>query len=147
MRAITTFVLLLAVLLGAPVARLSADVRAPAYQVIVHPANPATSVEREFLADAFLKKVATWPSGESLHPVDLAPSSPVRRAFSEEVLHRSVADVKGYWQQRIFAGRDVPPPELDADDDVIKYVLKYEGAVGYVSGTARVSGPKVVAVR
>jgi ABC-type phosphate transport system substrate-binding protein len=147
MRAFTTFVLLLVVLLGAPVARLSADVRAPAYQIIVHPANPMASVEREFLADAFLKKVATWPSGEVFHPVDLPPSSPVRRSFSEEILHRSVAEVKGYWQQRIFSGRDVPPPELDSDDDVIKYVLKYEGAVGYVSGTTRVNGPRVVAVR
>ncbi|HEV3188846.1 MAG TPA: hypothetical protein VGY54_00040 [Polyangiaceae bacterium] len=147
MRAFTTFVLLFAVLLGSPVAGLSADVRGPSFQIIVHPSNTATGVEREFLADAFLKKVAAWPGGEALHPVDLAPSSPVRRAFSEEILHRSVAEVKGYWQQRIFSGRDVPPPELDADDDVIKYVLKYEGAVGYVSGTARINGPRVVAVR
>jgi hypothetical protein len=91
MRALTTFALILAVLLGAPVARLSAEVRAPAYQIIVNPTNAATTVEREFLADAFLKKVATWPGGEVLHPVDLAPSSSVRRSFTEEVLHRSVS--------------------------------------------------------
>jgi len=147
MRVLTIFALLLAVFLAAPLKRLSADVREPAYQIIVHPANPATSAEREFLADAFLKKVAAWPGGEVLHPVDLPPNSTVRRSFSEDVLHRSVAEVKGYWQQRIFSGRDVPPPELDADEDVIKYVLKYEGAVGYVSGTARLNGTKVVAVR
>jgi hypothetical protein len=149
MRVLVPFALLLASMLFATGAGLFAQGRAPAYQVIVHPHNAATSVERTFLADAFLKKVASWSSGEVLHPVDLSPSSPVRRSFSDEVLHRSVADVKGYWQQRIFSGRDVPPPEFDTDEDVIKYVLKYEGAVGYVSGNVHfdADGPRVVAVR
>jgi hypothetical protein len=149
MRVLVWFALLLGSMFFAPGAGLFAQGRAPAYQVIVHPRNAATTVERAFLADAFLKKVASWPSGEGLRPVDLIPSSPVRRSFSEEVLHRSVADVKGYWQQRIFSGRDVPPPEFDTDEDVIKYVLKYEGTVGYVSGNVHfdADGPRVVAVR
>jgi len=62
------------------------------------------------------------------------------------VLKRSVEAVKGYWQQRIFSGHDVPPPEFDSDDDVVKYVLKHEGAVGYVSGNANLNGSKVLTV-
>jgi hypothetical protein len=149
MRIFVSFALFLAWMLVGPGPGVFAEGRAAAYQVIVHPHNPATSVERVFLTDAFLKKVATWPSGEALHPVDLIASSRVRQSFSEEVLHRSVADVKGYWQQRIFSGRDVPPPEFDTDEDVIKYVLKYDGAVGYVSENVHfdADGPRVVAVR
>jgi ABC-type phosphate transport system substrate-binding protein len=119
----------------------------PVYQVIVHPNNPATDVDRRFLEDAFLKKIATWPTNDVMRPVDLAPSSPVRRKFTEDVLKRSVEAVKGYWQQRIFSGRDVPPPELETDDDVVRYVLKYDGAVGYVSGGATLNGSKVLSVR
>jgi ABC-type phosphate transport system substrate-binding protein len=126
-------------------ATVSGDPRG--YVVVVHPGNGATSVERQFLVDAFLKKATTWPDGETIRPVDLPASSPVRRQFSEEVLHRSIAEVKGYWQQRIFSGRDVPPPELDTDDAVIAYVLKHDGAVGYVSTAATIGGAKVVAVR
>ncbi len=141
----------LATLLGfaalAFVAVVSADGRPPAYRVIVNPANDASSVDREFLADAFLKKATTWPNSETIRPADLAGSSPVRRQFSDEVLRRTVAEVKGYWQQRIFSGRDVPPPEFDSDEEVVKYVLKYEGAVGYVSGAANLEGTHVVAVR
>ena len=124
-----------------------ADSRSTTYQVIVNPNNPTTAADREFLADAFLKKATTWSSGETILPVDLPPGSPVRRQFSEEVLHRSVAEVKSYWQQRIFSGRDVPPPELDSDEDVVEYVLKHEGAVGYVSGAANLNGAKPVSVR
>ncbi len=117
------------------------------YQVIVNPANSSASVERVFLEDAFLKKISHWPGDQVIRPVDLVSSSPTRRAFSESVLRRSIDAIKGYWQQRIFSGRDVPPPELDADDDVVKYVLKYEGAVGYVSASANLNGSKVVTVR
>ncbi len=147
MRVLGAFPLLLALILFAHVASVSAQAPTPTYRIIVHPNNPMTSVERTFLAEAFLKKIASWPSGEALRPVDLVQSSPTRRSFSEEVLHRSVADVKGYWQQRIFSGRDVPPPEFDTNEDVVKYVLKYEGAVGYVSGDAQIEGARVVTVK
>ncbi len=124
-----------------------ADSGQPAYSIIVNPNNPETTADREFLADAFLKKITTWPTGAAIHPVDLPSSSPVRRQFCEEVLHRSVEEVKSYWQQRIFAGREVPPPELDTDDEVVTYVLKHDGAIGYVSRDAKLNGAKVLGVR
>jgi ABC-type phosphate transport system substrate-binding protein len=119
----------------------------PAFRVIVNPVNPATVVDQRFLADAFLKKTTRWPDGSLIRPVDLSGSSPTRQRFCEDVLGRSVAAVKSYWQQAIFAGRDLPPPELDADEDVVRYVIKYGGAVGYVSGTANVEHVKLVTVR
>jgi hypothetical protein len=120
---------------------------APAYRIIVHPNNPAPAVERTFLQDAFLKKTTSWPGGEVIRPVDLAANSPVRRRFSDDILRRSVEAVKGYWQQRIFSGRDVPPPELEADEEVVKYVLRHDGAVGCVSGGAALGGSKALAVQ
>jgi ABC-type phosphate transport system substrate-binding protein len=117
------------------------------YVVIVSTNNPVSAVDREFLTAAFLKKTTTWGNGDVIHPVDLPPGSPTRRQFTEEVLRRSIPEVKGYWQQRIFSGRDVPPPELDSDEDVIQYVLKHDGAVGYVSGAAPLDRVKPVAVR
>jgi ABC-type phosphate transport system substrate-binding protein len=118
-----------------------------AYEVIVNPANPNASVDRRFLAEAFLKKTTEWPNGELIRPVDLPPGSAVRRRFSEDVMRRTVSEVKTFWQQRIFSGRGVPPPELDTDDEVVTYVLKYGGAVGYVSGRAAIGNAKVVSVQ
>jgi hypothetical protein len=57
-----------------------------------------------------------------------------------------VAAIKAYWQQRIFSGRGVPPPELGTDAHVVAYVLKYDGAVGYVSAAAELEGTRVVTV-
>ena len=119
----------------------------PPYVVIVNPGNPLGAASRKFVSDAFLKKTTRWPSGDVIRPVDLPPDSAVREKFSDEIHQRSVAAVRSYWQQMIFAGRDVPPPELGSEDEVIKYVLKNGGAIGYVSGAASLNGAKVLDVQ
>jgi ABC-type phosphate transport system substrate-binding protein len=119
----------------------------PDFRVIVHPDNPSAGLSRDFLIDAFLKRTTRWGDGEVIRPVDQRPDSFARRRFSESVLQRSVAAVKSYWQQRIFSGRELPPPELDSDDAVVNYVLKHRGAVGYVSGAAKLDRAKAVQVQ
>ncbi|MBS2025006.1 MAG: substrate-binding domain-containing protein [Deltaproteobacteria bacterium] len=117
------------------------------FVVIVHPANTVTSVERRFLADAFLKKITRWSDDVALRPVDLDPASPLRERFSEQVLSRSVSAVKSYWQQLIFSGRGIPPPELREEDAVVAYVLSHPGAIGYVSVKTNLQGARTVVIK
>jgi ABC-type phosphate transport system substrate-binding protein len=117
------------------------------FLLIVNQNNPITEVTSAFAAEAFLKKTTRWGDGESIRPVDLAPDSAIRRRFSARVLKRSVAAVRSYWQQRIFTGRDVPPPELDSDESVVHYVLKYPGAIGYVAPNTKIAGTKLLTLR
>lgn len=119
----------------------------PTHVVIVHPKSAATAVSREILGDIFLKKAARWETGESALPVDQKSGTVVREVFSRSVLRRSTAAVRSYWMQRIFSGREVPPPELDGDSAVVSYVASHVGAVGYVSPSANVSGVKPLIVR
>ncbi len=137
-------VLLLVVACAASVATAATS---PDYQVIVHPANAATTLDRAFLADAFLKKTSRWPDGEALTPVDQRPDSGARKAFSQDVLKRSVAAVRSYWTQRIFSGRDIPHPELDSDAKVVQFFSSRPGAVGYVAPGADTKGTKAISVR
>jgi ABC-type phosphate transport system substrate-binding protein len=117
------------------------------FRLVVNQTNPVTSVERRFLEDAYLKKVTRWSTGQLIRPVDLTPGSAARAQFSQEILRRSVAAVKSYWQQLIFSGRDVPPPEFDTEEQVVRYVINHDGAVGYVSGGASANGTKILTVR
>jgi ABC-type phosphate transport system substrate-binding protein len=131
----------------APAPAVSAPAEVPAYVVIVNPGNRNQSLARKFVADAFLKKTSRWPNGETIRPVDLSSESGARERFSQDVLKRSVAAVRSYWQQSIFAGRDVPPPELASDEEIVRYVLKHGGAIGYVSGGANLGETKVVKIQ
>jgi ABC-type phosphate transport system substrate-binding protein len=137
---------IVAVALALCVVRMARATPPAAYVVIVNAENPSTGVSRKFITDAFLKKATRWAHGELIRPVDQTADSAVRRKFSDDVLKRSVAAVRSYWQQLIFAGRDVPPPEVGTDEAVVEFVLKHTGAVGYVSGAAKLGGAKVVNV-
>lgn len=118
-----------------------------AYRLIAHPQTPVTMVERKFVADAFLKKTVLWAHGVVIRPVDLRADSPVRKRFVEELLGRTVSAVRNYWQQIIFAGRGVPPPELDSDAAVVDFVVSHPGAIGYVSDAANIGTAKILIVR
>src|SRR5688572_5808689 len=130
--------LMLSVLLLPQQAGVARGDEPPAFVIIVHSSNPAASLDRKFLSEAFLKKKKSWPSGDVIRPVDQLAEANVRSRFSQKVLDRSVDAVRRYWLQRIFAGRDVPPPELESDEKVVQYVLQQPGGVGYVSASANV---------
>jgi ABC-type phosphate transport system substrate-binding protein len=117
-----------------------------AFRVIVHPQNPIAGMDRKWVADVFLKNVTRWPNGGAIHPVDLRPHAPARSTFTKEVLNRSIDAVRAYWQQRVFSGRGVPPPELENEHAVVSYVLTHEGGIGYVSAETDLEGAKVLSV-
>ena len=149
-KALVAAVLVGLFVLGALATRpVSADTRlgATSLRLIVHPENPIAAVDRRFVADVFLKKTTRWSADQVIRPVDLEPESPVRRLFSDQVLKRSVDAVRSYWQQQVFSGRGVPPPELEDEGQIVKFVLRTPGAIGYVSGNADVQGARVVQVR
>lgn len=115
------------------------------YKVVVNPSNPLTSISYENVSRIFLKKTTKFPNGLSASPVDLPGSSPIREHFSEDVFGKSASAVNAYWQQLIFSGRDIPPPQKN-ENGVLDFVRSNEDAIGYVSATANTSGLKVVLV-
>lgn len=119
----------------------------PEFRILIHPENPIATLSKEFVTDVFLKRTTRWHDGETVHPVDQRADAAARKSFSDSVLRRSVAAVKRYWQQRIFSGRDLPPPEFESDEAVIGYVLKNRGAIGYVSGSAKLGRAKAVSIQ
>jgi hypothetical protein len=114
------------------------------FKVIVHSSNPATSLSRDEVMRYFLKRSGAWPQGTEVEAVDLLKESEVREAFSRDVLRKSVAAVTAYWQQQIFSGRAVPPPEKRASADVVAFVEGHVGGIGYVAASADPGDAKVV---
>jgi ABC-type phosphate transport system substrate-binding protein len=114
------------------------------YIVIVHPGNPASALSRNEATRLFMRTATQWPGGQHVKPVDLAKSSPVRLAFTKEVLGKSMGALEQYWTQAVFSGRAIPPPEKRSDAEVVAYVRDTPGAIGYVSSEASIDGVKRV---
>lgn len=132
-----------AAIVGLSLASAADDVR---FKVIVHPDNPSDVVSRDFLRDAYLKKQSEW-HGHALRPIDLSTRHPEREKFTRDVIRKSLAQLRAYWNQQVFSGKAVPPPETDSPSAVVRYVLAHPGAVGYIPADADSGDAKIIAVR
>ena len=114
------------------------------YRVIVNTANPVSSIPKAKMWRLFLEK-AVWDNGETVTPVDLLATSPVREVFSRDALGLPASGVADTWHRVADAGGHAPPA-LASDREVLAYVRLKPGAIGYVSLDADVQGVKVVFV-
>ena len=127
-----------------PAAPRLVDAQNNAIVVIVNNATiPVEALTRDQVSKLFLKKVERWDTGTPVAPVDLAPGSEVRDVFSRAIFLKSTSAIKSYWQNQIFSGRGVPPPERDSEAQVLDFVRTTPGAIGYVAA----STPLAVGVR
>ncbi len=116
------------------------------FKVIVNSSNGSAKISKTDLNALFLKKMVKWGDGTPAAPVNQSKKSAVRDNFTTAVHGKSVAAVDSYWQQQIFSGRDVPPPEKSSDADVVAFVKANPGAIGYVTNAAATAGVKTVDV-
>jgi len=131
------------VALAAFLAGSAASAAVDEFVVIVHPTVSGTRIRRADLAPLFLKQVTQWGNGATAVPVDQSGASAVRKAFSESVLGMSPTAAPQYWQKRMLSSNPARPPAVKGtDEEVIAFVAKTKGAVGYVS-TAAVLPPEV----
>ncbi len=137
-----TFSLLAALAFLAPASSWAAD-----YQVIVNVANPTDILTKEQVGKMFLKKIVKWDTGTPIVPVDQVPISPARAAFTKIIHGKPVSAIASYWQQQIFAGREVPPAEKAGDAAVLAFVKGNPGAIGYITGGVSADGVKLISVR
>ena len=116
------------------------------FQVVVHRSNPVSSLSRAQLSALFMRRTRRWPDGTDVRPVE-PPKSRVREDFSRAIHGKSLAYVTRYWHRVIFAGRGVPPDELESDAAVLELVKNNRAAIGYIdAATPPGDDVKVIAV-
>ena len=116
------------------IARGSTEIaRGSTFHVIVNRSNTISELTRAEVSAMFMKRIRSWRDGAEIMAVDQPARSALRESFSREIHEKSTAFVSRYWQRLIFAGRGIPPPELPTDEEVMAFVAKNRGAIGYVS--------------
>lgn len=114
------------------------------YKVIVNQANTTTTISSKDLSSMLLKKKKKWDNGTVVKPVDQKIDSAVRAEFTSTVHKKKVSSIRSYWQQAIFSGVATAPAEKSNDQEVIDYVKKNPGAVGYISANTSATGVNVL---
>jgi ABC-type phosphate transport system substrate-binding protein len=84
--------------------------------------------------------------GQALQPVNLASGQALRQRFLRSVLQQDDDEYNAYWTVRRYIGKGAPPRELRSSAEVIDYVRRTPGAIGYIDGS-EVRGGMTVLLR
>jgi hypothetical protein len=100
--------------------------------IIVGKTPPHIAFDRANLEDIFLKRIQVDDDRTALVPLNLAPSDPVRLAFSLGLLGARPGAQQRYWTERYFQGIS-PPYTVHSQEAMLRFVADTAGAIGYVA--------------
>lgn len=112
--------------------------------VIVNPDNPVDHLTREQVIDIYMGRYTHFPNGQIAAPIDLNPESPVRVAYYQKLVNKTVAQINSFWARLLFTGRATPPQVAPDAKTVINTVMHNREAIGYVDSQSLNNNVKVV---
>jgi len=115
-------------------------------KVIANPSVGASSVSADELKGVFLATKTSLSDGSHVEPV-LEKDGPAHEAFLKQFIGKTDTALETYYRSLVFTGKASMPKTLAADAEVVAYVAKTKGAIGYVSAAASTAGVKTLEVR
>jgi ABC-type phosphate transport system substrate-binding protein len=105
----------------------------------------ASEISRDELSRIFLMTKTSLQKTGHIEPV-LETAGPIHRIFLREYIGRTDAALMTYYRSLVFTGKASIPKTFSSDSELIEYVAKTKGAIGYVSASANTAGVKTLKV-
>ncbi len=115
----------------------SVDSVADDVKVIANPSVKADTISTGEIKKVFLEEKISLADGTHVEPV-LEKGGAVHVAFLHEYLGISEEDLHAHYETLLFTGTGFIPKAFASDDEVVAYVARTQGAIGYVSAAASV---------
>ena len=125
---------------------VSPAARAADLKVIANPSVGAAAVSADDLKGVFLATKTSLGDGSHVEPA-LQKGGPTHDAFVKDYLGKTDSALQTYYRSLEFTGKGSMPKVLGGDAEVVAYVAKTKGAVGYVSAGASTAGVKILEVK
>ena len=113
-------------------------------KVIANPSVTASSISIAELRTVFLLQRKILIEGSPVAPV-IGRNGVTTDAFMKRYLNRDIEEVRTYYHL-VFTGKGAMPKQLNSDAEMVDYVARTKGAIGYVGGSTNTVGVKVLVV-
>ena len=126
-------------------ALLVAPLTAAEVQVIANPGVTVAELTAVDVREIFLGG-KTAIAGTAVEPV-LHNSGATHDAFLQAFIGKSDTALRNHFKTLVFTGKGSQPKAFATDAEVLKYVLRTKGAIGYVSAGADTGTARKIQVR
>jgi ABC-type phosphate transport system substrate-binding protein len=114
--------------------------------VVANPSVKANEISGEDLKRVFLGAKTSLADGSAVEPV-LAAGGATHEAFLKTFLGKTDPALRNHFKSLVFTGKGSMPRTLASDGEIVSYVAKTKGAVGYVGAGTAAAGVKKLEVK
>lgn len=114
-------------------------------KVIANPSVTIDFISAGELKRVFLLQTKKLKDGSVVEPV-LQKQGKVHDTFSRQFLNRDGEEIQIYYHGIVFTGKGSMPREVSSDAEMVSYVARSRGAIGYVSDGTNTDGVRVLTV-
>ncbi|MDJ0835384.1 MAG: hypothetical protein QNK37_02645 [Acidobacteriota bacterium] len=125
---------------------ISAHLGAQDLVVIVHPENETRFLSKKDLQHIYLNKKVRWNDGGRIVPVMLQRAE-LQESFLARNVRKTPRQFSTFWKRQIFTGKGVPPTSFTSEQEVIAFVARTPGGIGFVSGKASLKGVRSIEIQ
>jgi hypothetical protein len=115
-------------------------------KVIANSSVGTSSVSADEIKGVFLSTKTSLSDGSHVEPV-LLKDGATHEAFLKGYVGKTDAAFETYYRSLVFTGKASMPKSLASDGEMVAYVAKTKGAIGYVSSAAATAGVKTLDVK
>lgn len=113
--------------------------------VIVNGALTVADLTEDDLKDYYLGKKASWPDGSKVVVVVLKDGASHEKLMGK--LGKSSSQFTTGWKKLVFTGKGAMPEQVGNEDELVAFVAKTPGAIGYADAGKVKDGVKAVPVK
>jgi len=122
------------------------NAQAGSVKIIANPSVKANTISVDELKSVFLEEKTSLKDGSHAEPV-LEKGGATHEAFVKDYLGKTDAALQTYYRSMVFSGQGSMPKAVGTDAEVVAYVAKTKGAIGYVANGTAAEGVKTLEVK
>ena len=114
--------------------------------IIVNGSNNIKTLSKNELRQIFLGKIRVWPSGDEIEIATNVEEEGRLKEFTR-LIESTVLKFSRDWVRISLSGDAPPPVEVDSDDEMINFVSRKKGAIGFIGSAVSSDKVRIVEVK
>ena len=114
--------------------------------IIANRSIPVDGLKRTTVANIYKAEETKWNNGETIIVV-MHKKGLIHNKFAQDIVGITHTRLRDIWRKVIFTGLGRPPRIFRNEPDLVEYVSKTNGAIGYISASTPHKGVKVISIK
>lgn len=113
--------------------------------VIGNKSIPVSKLSHNDIQNIYLGKKKVWANGLKVE-MSVLIEGDITNRFLTGYLKKNTHTFNNYWKKQLFTGGGKPPVVFEREKDLVEFVTKTKGAVGYLSSQSTIDNVIILSV-